>query len=66
MAGLLQDYNERFTQVEIESFKEVFTFFDRNGDGTIKESDVTLAMRSMGALITEKEVKMLLRKYDNE
>ena len=51
MAGLIEDYNERFTDLEIEKFKEAFTFFDRNGDGSMKIDDVGLAMRSMGALI---------------
>ena len=49
MAGLLQDYSERFTDVEIDKFKEAFTFFDRTGDGTIRAEDITLAMRAMGS-----------------
>ena len=64
MAGLLQDYSERFTDVEIDKFKEAFTFFDRSGDGTIRTDDVTLAMRAMGALITGKQVRVMLAKYD--
>ena len=64
MAGLLQDYSERFTDVEIDKFKEAFTFFDRTGDGTIRAEDITLAMRAMGALVTNKQVKIMLAKHD--
>jgi len=63
-AGLLHDYNERFTDLEVEKFREAFTFFDRNGDGTMSAKDVGLAMRSMGALINQKEIDLLVLKYD--
>ena len=57
-------FEDKFTDIELEKFKEAFVFFDRDGDGTIKSDDVGLAMRSMGALISNQEVKLLLRKYD--
>lgn len=59
-------FEEKFTDVELEKFKEAFVFFDRDGDGTIKVEDVGLAMRSMGALISNQEVKLLMKKYDPE
>ena len=58
------DYREKFSELEIEKFREAFTFFDRQGDGTMKTDDVALAMRSMGALVSAKEVKLLIAKYD--
>ena len=64
LAGLLFDYREKFTELEIEKFKEAFTFFDRSGDGTMKVETLSLALRSMGALVSEKEVKLLVAKYD--
>jgi calmodulin len=57
-------FEDKFTDIELEKFKEAFIFFDRNGDGTMSADDVCLAMRAMGALVTEKEIKNLLRKYD--
>lgn len=48
----------------MEKFKEAFIFFDRDGDGTMKAEDVGLAMRAMGALVANSEVKALLKKYD--
>jgi calmodulin len=57
-------FEDRFTDIELEKFKQAFIFFDRDGDGTMNVTDVSLAMRAMGALVTEKEVKSLLKKYD--
>jgi len=57
-------FEDRFTDIELEKFKQAFIFFDRDGDGTMSCDDVCLAMRAMGALVTEKEVKNLLKKYD--
>ena len=65
MAGLLhQEGAESFSDLELSKFKEAFTFFDRAGDGTMKTDDVGLALRSMGALVNSKEIKLLIAKYD--
>ena len=63
-AGLLFDYREKFTVTEIAKFKEAFTFFDREGDNSMNVDDVGLALRSQGALITGKEIKIFIAKYD--
>jgi Ca2+-binding EF-hand superfamily protein len=63
-AGDMYQFEDRFTDIELEKFKQAFIFFDRDGDGTMACDDVCLAMRAMGALVTEKEVKNLLKKYD--
>ena len=63
-AGDMYQFEDRFTDIELEKFKQAFIFFDRDGDGTMSCEDVCLAMRAMGALVTEKEVKNLLKKYD--
>ena len=60
----MYQFEDRFTDLELEKFKQAFIFFDRDGDGTMSCDDVCLAMRAMGALVTEKEVKNLLKKYD--
>ena len=60
----MYQFEDRFTDIELEKFKQAFVFFDRDGDGTMSSDDVCLAMRALGALVTEKEVKNLLRKYD--
>lgn len=61
---MMYSFEDKFTDIELEKFKEAFIFFDRNGDGTMKAEDVGLAMRAMGALVSDGEVKSLLRKYD--
>ena len=53
-------FEDKFTDIELEKFKEAFIFFDRDGDGTMKADDLGLAMRAMGALVSNKEVKTLL------
>ena len=60
----INTFEDRFTDIELEKFKEAFVFFDRDGDGTMKASDVGLALRAMGALVSNKEVVSLLAKYD--
>ena len=57
-------YDDRFTDIEIQRFNELFTYFDREANGTMDTRDLGLAMRSMGALVTDKEVDMLIKKYD--
>lgn len=49
---MLYAFEDKFTDLELEKFKEAFIFFDRNGDGTMKNEDLGLALRSMGALVT--------------
>jgi calmodulin len=61
---MMYSFEDKFTDIELEKFKEAFIFFDRNGDGTLKNEDLGLALRSMGALVSNKEVQTLLRKYD--
>ena len=67
MAGLLyEDSAFQFNEHEYDKFKEAFTFFDRNGDGTMSTQDVGVALRAMGALINGKEIQLLITKYDLE
>ena len=61
---MLYAFEDKFTDIELEKFKEAFIFFDRDGDGTMKADDLGLALRSMGALVSQKEVLVLLQKYD--
>ena len=61
---MLYAFEDKFTDVELEKFREAFLFFDRDGDGTISNDDVPLALRAMGALVSNEEVDQLLKKYD--
>ena len=46
--------------------REIFTFFDKESAGVMKTSELALALRSSGFLVTEKESKELVSKYDPE
>ena len=61
---LYDESSFQFTELEYEKFREAFKFFDRNGDGTMSTDDVGLALRAMGALVNNKEIKVLIGKYD--
>ena len=53
-----------FTTEEIEYFEEVFNFFDKRGMDQIKTSELGLAIRSAGGLLTEQEIELLKKKVD--
>ena len=57
-------YEDRFTDAELESFREAFAFFDKDGDGTMNCEDLGLALRSIGLLVTNKEGETLKRRVD--
>ena len=53
-----------FTELELDTFRECFSYFDKRADGKMQNSDVALALRAMGALVEDWEVKELVMKYD--
>lgn len=59
-------YDDRFTDLELTRFNDMFVYFDKKENGTMDIRDLGKAMRAMGALITDKEVNMLVKKYDSE
>eukprot|EP01017_Pseudomicrothorax_dubius_P010089 TRINITY_DN13561_c0_g1_i4.p1 TRINITY_DN13561_c0_g1~~TRINITY_DN13561_c0_g1_i4.p1 ORF type:complete len:214 (+),score=63.56 TRINITY_DN13561_c0_g1_i4:34-675(+) len=57
-------FEDKFSEEELKAFKESFVFFDRDGDGTMATEDLALALRSLGFLVTNLEVKDLIKKLD--
>ena len=53
-----------FKEEELNYFKEVFKFFDKTGAEQLSVSDLGLAMRAAGCLVTDTEVKLLIKKID--
>ena len=49
-------YDDRFTDLELTKFNDMFLYFDKNNNGTMDVKDLAKAMRAMGALITDAEV----------
>lgn len=55
---------DKFNDLELTKFRECFTFFDKFGDGNLLTQDIGLALRAMGALINERDIVQLTKKYD--
>ena len=53
------NFDDRFTDLEVKKFSEIFAYLDRDGNNQLRVSDLGLAMRAMGSLITDKEVTAL-------
>lgn len=53
---------ERFTESQIDEFKECFNLFDGDSDGMVTEKELGLIMRSLGENITHFEIEELMTK----
>ena len=60
MAGISRLYNskmaEQLTEEQIAEFKEAFSLFDKDGDGTITTKELGTVMRSLGQNPTEADL----------
>ena len=59
-------FDDRFSDFELAKFNEIFIYFDRHGDGTMDVRDLPKALRAMGALVNDIEIKHLLDIYDKK
>ena len=57
-------FEDKFTDEEIDNFKEAFMFFDKDGDGSMNNADLGLGLRAVGLLVTNQEVEQLIKKFD--
>ena len=53
-----------FPEEELNYYKQVFKFFDKTGAEQLSMSDLGLAMRAAGCIVTESEIKILSKKVD--
>lgn len=53
-----------FSQKEINYYRDIFKFFDKSGTDQLTIPDLGLALRSAGALVTEKEIESFKKKVD--
>jgi hypothetical protein len=51
---------DQLTQEQIEEFKEAFSLFDKDGDGTIVAKDLGIVMRSLGQNPTDAELQDMI------
>lgn len=55
---------EKLTEEQIAEYREVFSLFDKIGDGTITAQYIGTVMRSFGANPTEGELKEMVNEVD--
>eukprot|EP00094_Tigriopus_californicus_P002448 TCALIF_02365-PA protein Name:"Similar to Calmodulin (Suberites domuncula)" AED:0.28 eAED:0.28 QI:0/0.33/0/0.75/0.33/0.5/4/0/167 len=55
---------ESLTADELATFKEAFTVFDKNQDGTITTKELSTVMRSLGQNPTDAEVQDMINEVD--
>ena len=55
---------EHLTEEQIAEFKEAFSLFDKDGDGTITTKELGTVMRSLGQNPTEAELQDMINEVD--
>ncbi|GMI10940.1 hypothetical protein TrLO_g9293 [Triparma laevis f. longispina] len=58
------DLAASITEDQIEEFKDAFSLFDRDGDGTITTVELGTVMRSLGQSVTEADLKDMISEVD--
>ena len=53
-------YSVKLTDAELDSFKETFMMFDKDGDGTVSTKELGAVMRSLGNNPTEEELEDMI------
>nr|BBB18810.1 calcium indicator protein GeNL(Ca2+)-110u [synthetic construct] len=56
--------HDQLTEEQIAEFKEAFSLFDKDGDGTITTKDLGTVMRSLGQNPTEAELQDMINEVD--
>jgi len=55
---------DQITHEQIAEFKEAFSLFDKDGDGTITTKELSCVMRSLGQNPTEQELLDMINEVD--
>ncbi|XP_066934222.1 uncharacterized protein [Clytia hemisphaerica] len=53
-----------FTQEQVESFRQAFSVFDRENQGSITSNDLLIVMRNLGQNPTHAEIKEMIAEID--
>lgn len=59
-----QPADQLLSDEEIGEFREAFSLFDKNGDGTISSAELGTVMRSLGQNPTESELQDMINEID--
>nr|UYM80474.1 calmodulin-like protein 3 [Phoronopsis harmeri] len=65
-ARLVKRDISNLTHEQIEEFKEAFSLFDKNGDGSISTDELGTAMRSLGQNPTQAELNDMVNEVDQD
>mmetsp|Transcript_25911 Transcript_25911/g.55467 ORF Transcript_25911/g.55467 Transcript_25911/m.55467 type:complete len:150 (+) Transcript_25911:137-586(+) len=57
---------DQYTDIQIAEFKQAFSLFDKDGDGTIDSEELGTVLRSLGNQPTEEEVEDMIREADKD
>merc|ERR1712013_427951 len=58
--------SDTLTEEQIAEFKEAFSLFDRDNDGTITTKELGTVMRSLGQTPTEQELQDMIHEVDTD
>lgn len=56
--------SNNISQETLAELKQAFFLFDKNGDGTISESELASVLENLGQKPTEEEIKDMMREVD--
>merc|ERR1712066_867921 len=59
-------YSVTVTDAELDSFKETFMMFDKDGDGSVSTKELGAVMRSLGNNPTEEELEDMIDDADRD
>ena len=57
---------QNWSEEQIAEFKEAFSLFDKDGDGTITLEELRTVMQSLGQNPTDQELIDMIREVDND
>ena len=55
---------ENLTDQQLDEFREVFELFDKDGGGTISNSELGIVMRTLGQNPSENEIEAMIKEVD--
>jgi len=58
--------SEKLSPEQLAEFREAFSVFDKDGDGTISEKELGTVMRALGLNPTEEELTQMVQEVDTD
>ncbi|KAJ1963562.1 hypothetical protein GGI12_001975, partial [Dipsacomyces acuminosporus] len=58
--------SDKFNEAQISEYREAFSLFDKDGDGTITAKELGTVMRSVGQNPSEAELQDMINEVDTD